>query len=842
MKIQESIRNHFKTRLETKPVLVVYDPERHYQGIIKNMGNEHCTVIDGGGSTILAREQTMEAWRTLPLDETGQKRLIVYLPTPKPITNKARQLDPYQVFALGGGEFPHSDGETYQGLCHQAAPELISQIDALFAHGTPDFETINNLIAKKATWPKLKTLLQSESAIEILSALLAPSAKQEEALKDDKAWEGEFKEFLRSVLDLSLKTKSTQWATISEEVWRFVLFSEFVLDLPGELPGALKDVPRAAGVNQDLIYAVCACLQGTESHQQRYMVMANKVAAELGLEKHFEGVADLGRRDTFAFEERTFLRVFCEMAIGEKFAEAAEVFQERKNSIWVRHTSERQQLWTIADRALQLFKHAGDIQEAFGSIDTSTAGLFNFYCERFRHLDSLHRGFEQAVTDAFGELGELEAFVEAARERYKKAAEKLQTVFITAVKKEGWPVSGRLRNTEVFDAFVAPWLEKRKKVAYFLVDALRYELAVELENELAGYYKTEVTPVCAQLPTTTPVGMAALMPGAKGSLSLRKEKDALVPFVKDKKIVVPQDRYNYICSLYGDRCHMLELDELVKKTKKKLPETIQLLLIKTTDIDSYGEMTPSEAQGMLPRVIQKIIVGVNKLQKIGFDRVVIATDHGYVLLDDQAIGDVAPKPAGEWLLMKDRCLLGNGSANDGTIAFHKSEVGIEGDFEDYVVPRTFATFAKGNPYFHEGLSLAECVLPVICVDIAQEGKKAGRKTVSIVLSYKGGAAKKITTHRPQIEVVMHKELLEDFQEKDVEFQLEAYSGTEVVGEVATCEYVNPATNLVTIKPGQAIKVPLKMAEDFRGSFEVRAVSPETKVNYATLTLHTDYTE
>jgi hypothetical protein len=52
--------------------------------------------------------------------------------------------------------------------------------------------------------------------------------------------------------------------------------------------------------------------------------------------------------------------------------------------------------------------------------------------------------------------------------------------------------------------------------------------------------------------------------------------------------------------------------------------------------------------------------------------------------------------------------------------------------------------------------------------------------------------------------------------------------------------VSPATNLVKILPGEAIKVPLKMDDDFHGSFEVRATDPVTGVNYATLKLRTDY--
>ena len=79
-----------------------------------------------------------------------------------------------------------------------------------------------------------------------------------------------------------------------------------------------------------------------------------------------------------------------------------------------------------------------------------------------------------------------------------------------------------------------------------------------------------------------------------------------------------------------------------------------------------------------------------------------------------------------------------------------------------------------------------------------------------------------------------------FFDQDAEFQLEAYCQDELVGEVAACTSVNPATGLVSIGPGKAIKVPLKMDEDFHGTFEVRAIDTVTNVNYSILKLKTDY--
>jgi len=562
MKIQTFIKRHLNRRLADDKTLVVFDPDGLYRSIVSRMASEKTVVVDGSESTILGRETAMTAWCRMGQSDDENIRLLVYIPIRKPVTEKERQLNPYQTFALGGGAFPAGDGESYQALCRQAAPDLAPKIDQLFSEGLPDFETVNNLLSGGANWPKLKTLLKAESAAEILAAVMSPTGKQQIALEEDGAWLDEFKRFLTAVLDCRLKTKSAKLSTVAAEIWRYVLFSEFTFDLPQSLPDALKDVPRAADRFAGLVYAVCDSLRQSEQHQQRYMELANLTAVDLKLEVHVAGVTDLGKRDTFAFEERFYLNTFVEAVIEGAFDKAVMICDQRNRSIWVRHIAERQQLWTLAGRALRLMTTAGDMKKQVADVETHTGSIFDFYCERFRLTDRLHRDFEQAVTDAYGELGVLEKIVVQARKQYLGVAEALQAKMMAAVKIEGWPVSDRIRQSDVFDRFVAPWLKDRQKVAYFLVDALRYELAVELENDLSDAFATEIKAVCAQLPTVTSVGMAALMPEADGSLTLVKEKNGFVPYVKGKKVVVPKDRHQYLQGYYGDRCHMRHLDEL----------------------------------------------------------------------------------------------------------------------------------------------------------------------------------------------------------------------------------------------------------------------------------------
>jgi len=55
----------------------------------------------------------------------------------------------------------------------------------------------------------------------------------------------EARDFLRATLGLNVKTRGKTWSALADELWRYVLFSEFVFDLPVVLPDTLKGVPHA---------------------------------------------------------------------------------------------------------------------------------------------------------------------------------------------------------------------------------------------------------------------------------------------------------------------------------------------------------------------------------------------------------------------------------------------------------------------------------------------------------------------------------------------------------------------------------------------------------------------
>jgi hypothetical protein len=75
--------------------------------------------------------------------------------------------------------------------------------------------------------------------------------------------------------------------------------------------------------------------------------------------------------------------------------------------------------------------------------------------------------------------------------------------------------------------------DKPKPVAYFLVDAMRFEMGVELAERLPKTSEVAVRAAVGALPSITPIGMAALHARCLASFSVVEEKDKLGARIDD---------------------------------------------------------------------------------------------------------------------------------------------------------------------------------------------------------------------------------------------------------------------------------------------------------------------
>jgi len=237
MKIKEFIQEQvLLPRLEQNEILVVYDPDRCCHKLCLELASEKRRVIDASESSIISRAAAMNALQELGQPNPDVENILVYIPAKAPLTDEEKQRDPFTVLGACGAVFPAGDSDEYQSLCLKARPEYTTEIRRIFnADPNPSFAVID-AVGGGAGWPNLQVHLGVESARDLLFTFLTPSPAQLEALKGgavgQEAWAAEVRAMCQSALGLKFLTRSNGWSALADELWRYLLFSEFAFDLP----------------------------------------------------------------------------------------------------------------------------------------------------------------------------------------------------------------------------------------------------------------------------------------------------------------------------------------------------------------------------------------------------------------------------------------------------------------------------------------------------------------------------------------------------------------------------------------------------------------------------------
>lgn len=839
--ISDYIQEHILLpRFADKQIIVLYDPDRRYQAVAQSLSSEKIKVINASESSIEGREEALKGMNDLSKADSDIEGLVVYVQAKAPVTDDEKQNDPFALYIACGNVFPDGAGDEYQNICLRAKPDHATEIRRIFQENPdPPFEVVD-AVGGETGWPLLQTLLRVKSATDILYSLLVPDEEQIQELSANDGWVAEAKKLFLDCLGLKLVTKGKTWSTIADELWRFLLFSEFVFDLPEELPESLVSVPVAKSEAQPLITGLCERLRNDRRVQSIYIDRAEGIEEDLDLKNQCSSITNLGIRDTFAFEERSFLKNGIDALVKDDIDTVRTIIKKHADSVWV-GKGESQAQWDLVRSAVRLYEFCDDIERELPENIKSIESLIEFYVNRLRKLDRLGREFEQAVASYVDIESIMDDLVATARNEYQKVIGKAHDVFIHHFQKNSWPPVGMAANTDVFGTYVAPkLLEKGRKVAYILVDALRYELGIALKQQLSGDDEVELFTACAQLPTVTKVGMAGLLPDAGNKLQMNKGKDGeLTIQLGDAGVNDVRQRMDFLKKQYGDLFAEMLLKDFIKP-KKKLKDSVEFLVLRSVTIDSHLENDAEDALHYIQEALRRIRAAVHKLKGAGFQDVIIATDHGFHLTPENEPGGPCSKPSGNWLSLHDRLLLGDGTEDAANFVVNAQNVGIRGDFNQVAGPKSLGTYRAGVNYFHGGVSLQECILPVIAIRLKGEETQSGN--FKIALSYKNGA-KKITTRLPVI-TISEEYPATLFQQAlpDVELLLEAHdSKGEVVGEAKPGEVVNPATGSISIQRGGKVQVILKMQLEFEGKFTVKAINPTTLAVYDSLTLTTDYT-
>jgi hypothetical protein len=841
--IKKHIQNEFDAQLTKLSVLVVYDADDRYRDLCAELADENTTVIDVSTGSIPGRELAIESLLAIG-KQNSKQRVLIYVPTAPPDNRQKKMTDPFWMYSEAGTYFPRTSRDEFDQICLAAKPRHATKIRKVFnVNPNPSFDLIDN-IGGGVGWPTLQSVLSdvpgAQSVKELVVALLVPSPKVIEKLNSNQTWTSEAKDLLKVNFGLDLITQQESWKKISDELWRFVLFSEFVFDLPEDvdLPASLADVPCSIPEAKPLVFQICETLRGKFVSQAIYIERAQEIEKLLKLPERCDHIEDLGEQDTFPFEERSFFNSCVTSIENADLGTAKAILKRSKGSVWTGR-GESQAQWRIIEAASQLVEKCQDAQSDVSNHVANQEKLIRFYLEQLYKVDQYHREFEHAIVDHIDLDGVLTRVIDYARKGYHSLTSQVQSVFVKHLVTSGWPPAGFLSNTQIFEKYVASRLqESGHKIAFFMIDAMRYELGVELARNLSEAGNISIEPAFAAIPTVTPIGMTSLLPEAQSKLSLKNSGGDMVVMMGETPIKNVQDRMKYIQSIYGSRFQQIKLDDvLIPGFRDNLKEDVELLVIRSNAVDAILETEYKAGLPAIKRDMQLIRAAIYQLKQTGFDDVVIATDHGFCINPDPDAGDTCQKPPGEWKNLHSRCVLGTGSGDNSNWVCTTEHLGLAGDFEQIGGPKSLASYTANAEYFHGGASLQEVIVPCLTLSLAKTDDESENITYSLL--YKNGATI-VTTRLPVFELEAKKgDLFAHTDECDVLLQAVSADGT-VIGEPKAGGIVNPATGTITLRLGMSAKIPLEISRTFEGKFTLKLLDPTTHVQLAELKLETEY--
>ena len=544
--------------------------------------------------------------------------------------------------------------------------------------------------------------------------------------------------------------------TVRTALARHVLCTELHVQFADELPEGVAAIPVPASES-----ARQACSRVASHWRQRrdlrdsFAKASKEIAGGLNLDADGHAFAHRllghllsGHRDSIP---DTFLEVESglQQAVVARMLDNKETQHQalvefsagRQSSFWSEQIPDVQAQWALIAAAGNVMVQADRIDSCLKDIHSGSAsGTVSELLQAYTggdapwcQLDTAHRHMERRhhhfPFNLGPEHGQLEQLVIAARARYMQSGSRMAETFTRALADASFQIPDVPRQTQVYDRFVKSPVQT-EKVAYVWVDALRYEMALELSSSVKDDYEIDFQHAIGTVPTITEIGMPSLLP-------IRDDDAKVVPVGKGKLALQIGDT---IIKSRADRVKFLKdqtelnvvdakLEDFLPSPGRRLQEKIksaQLLLVTSQEIDRLGEEgNVPLARRLMDDLLHQLRRLFSILSDLGFQRIVVAADHGHLFGDEMDTDMRIDAPGGDTADLHRRVWVGKGgNSGDGYVRGELSALGLSDDLE-FASPWGFACFKApggGTSFFHGGLSPQELVIPVMSlVPIKAEG-------------------------------------------------------------------------------------------------------------------------
>jgi hypothetical protein len=564
-----------------------------------------------------------------------------------------------------------------------------------------------------------------QAPADLLAAWLA--GEEHDRLVHEKGAEYELMALVRTRLGLDL-VDQTALPEARVRTGRFILTAEFRSDLQGEPPVEISMIPVPA-TKEQLECARSTAIQLRRRFAQAYALLADQVEDELGLRQANIPPERLGSIDTFRFEEKALIG-YCDGLIASgRDGDALRIIAERQRSFWVDSDVRRQAQWEASRRMAELGIAVAAVSRAIEAAAELPAGWVEAYVGKdgWFHLDQAQRRLEAWVA-TMDDDPEAERALARVRSDCEHLLRKMATQFSAVLEKASWHVEGALPQARIYPDYVG---SQKDIVAFFIVDSLRYEMGEELARLFGDADDLRLRPAIAALPSITPVGMAALLPGASASFSLVEHQGKLAARIDATPLPSLQARMKLVKARVPGTTD-IELGTVLQASSRRLENHIKdarLVVVRSQELDALGEGSAFLARQLMDTVVANVHRAVRKLAAAGIEQFVITADHGHQFSLEKGDDMKIDAPAGQLIEAHRRCWIGRGGGTPaGTRRITGPELGYDTDLE-FVFPTGLGVFRSGGglAYHHGGLSLQEIVIPVLSLRLPRQAKPAGAK-------------------------------------------------------------------------------------------------------------------
>ncbi|HVJ90606.1 MAG TPA: BREX-6 system phosphatase PglZ [Labilithrix sp.] len=474
-------------------------------------------------------------------------------------------------------------------------------------------------------------------------------------------------------------------------------------------------------------------------HPEAYAGMADDTERHLGADKAEAKPEDLGKIDTFRFEEEKMREAAILAAQEGRWSQALTWAKQRSGvAFWLDRDMRLRWEWTLLEHAAKVGVAIERVGPPPGE-NKNLAEALEDYSQRAYEVDTAHRHFEQRVyaTPQLSLLkrNEMLAVFDRVRAAYRSWADNLGRSFTQICRRYGALPDESLQQRTIFERVVAPLAEEIEKVVLFMIDAFRFEMAKDLEAEMKGAGITvELSARLAELPTITSVGMNVLAPVTSG-------EKVFPVFVKEDKldgfrcgeftVNSPESRARAIGQkVSGQAVPLWKLADVrtmsTTSLQKKVKEAPRVIVVHSLEFDDAGE------KGFGPATFETTLQHIREawlhLSQAGVKSFVFTGDHGFLLQDSTVTEHQygrASDPDRRYVLEDyDR-------TEAGMFTVPLSKLGYGVTKEKYLLFRedtgVWKTTKPGAPFVHGGNSLQERVIPVLVV--RRQRERGGSDTV-----------------------------------------------------------------------------------------------------------------